>query len=133
MKALLSIKPIFVEEIISGNKKFEYRKRIFKKDVESVIIYSCMPVGKIIGEFTIGKIINKSPNEVWQETKEDSGISFDFFTEYFQGKEEAYAIQIKNFCKYDIPIDPYKEFVNFIPPQSYKYIDEELFENILII
>lgn len=38
MKVLLSIKPEFVEEIILGNKKFEYRKSIFKrKDISSIV------------------------------------------------------------------------------------------------
>ena len=54
MKILLSIKPEFVEEIFSGRKKFEYRKAIFtNKKVTSAIVYSTMPVGKIVGEFTI--------------------------------------------------------------------------------
>jgi len=49
MKILLSIKPEFVEEIFSGRKKFEYRKAIFtNKKVTSVIVYSTMPVGKIV-------------------------------------------------------------------------------------
>ena len=30
MKVLLSIKPEFVEKIFSGEKRFEYRKNIFK-------------------------------------------------------------------------------------------------------
>ncbi|MTK06519.1 MAG: ASCH domain-containing protein [Hungatella sp.] len=124
MKALLSIKPVFVEEIMAGNKRFEYRKRIFKQDVDSVVIYASMPVGKIVGEFKIGEIINKSPKDVWQETKDYSGISYRFFQSYFKGKKEAYAIQIKEFVPYDIPIDPYKDDINFVPPQSYKYIYE---------
>lgn len=31
MKVLLSIKPEFVEKIFAGEKKFEYRRTIFKK------------------------------------------------------------------------------------------------------
>lgn len=133
MKALLSIKPEFVNEIINGHKKFEYRKKIFKKDVDTVVIYASMPVGKIVGEFTIDKIINKSPNEVWAETKEYSGISFEFFTDYFEGREEAYAIQIKEFHKYDVPIDPYEELNNFVPPQSFRYLDDKLCDTLCIV
>ena len=40
MKALLSIKPEFVNEILTGRKKYEYRKRIFKQDIEAVVIYA---------------------------------------------------------------------------------------------
>ena len=51
MKALLSIKPEFVNEILAGNKKYEYRKKIFKQDIDAIVIYASMPMGKIIGEF----------------------------------------------------------------------------------
>ena len=37
---------------------------------------------------------------------------------------EGYAIQIKEFHQYEVPIDPYNEFEKFIPPQSYKYIED---------
>jgi predicted transcriptional regulator len=125
VKVLLSIKPEYVQEIIKGNKKFEYRKRIFKKDVESVIIYCTMPVGKIIGEFTIEKIINDSPKEIWNQTSSYSGISKDSFLDYFSGRNAGFAIKIKEFIKYDEPINP-KEIDNgFIAPQSYKYIENE--------
>ncbi len=46
MKVLLSIKPDFVQEMARGRKRFEYRRRIFKQDVDSVVIYACRPVGK---------------------------------------------------------------------------------------
>lgn len=124
MKVLLSIKPNFVEEIVNGTKRYEYRKRIFKKNVDKIVIYASKPVGKIIGEFTIGEIIKEEPELLWSETKEYSGISKDFFNQYFEGRTEGFAIQIKAFHKYTIPIDPYKNNEKFSPPQSYKYIDD---------
>ena len=58
MKALLSIKPEFVSKIFTGEKIFEYRKAVFKRPmVKTVVIYSTMPVGKIVGEFEIEEII----------------------------------------------------------------------------
>lgn len=123
MKALLSIKPEFVDEILAGRKKYEYRKRIFKKQVDSVIIYASMPVGRIIGEFIIGEIISSKPEDVWKKTKKYSGISHDFYSAYFYGKEEAYAIEIKQFIPYDDPINPYEFFDDFIAPQSYRYVE----------
>jgi predicted transcriptional regulator len=123
MKVLLSIKPEFVKQIINGKKRFEYRKRIFKEEVEGVIIYSTMPQGKIIGEFKINNILKDSLDEIWDKTCGYSGITEDFFYEYFSGKEDGYAIEIKDFIEYEHPIDP-KEFDNnFIAPQSYKYIN----------
>lgn len=125
MKVLLSIKPEFVQQIIEGKKKFEYRKRIFKKEIESVIIYSTMPEGMIIGEFKIEKIINASPSEIWNQTCNYSGITEDFFFEYFSGREDGFAIKIKDFFKYKEPIDPKELSTKFFAPQSYKYIDND--------
>lgn len=48
MKALLSIKPEFVNEILAGNKKYEYRKN-FKQDIDAIVIYASMPMGKLLG------------------------------------------------------------------------------------
>lgn len=124
MKALLSIKPEFVEKIISGEKRFEYRKAVFKRpEVKTVVIYSTMPEGKIVGEFTIGNIIARHPEELWEETKDEAGINKEFFDEYFSDREIAYAIQIKDFKMYENPIDPYKKERGFKAPQSFKYID----------
>jgi predicted transcriptional regulator len=125
MKVLLSIKPEFVEKIFSGEKKFEYRKQVFKEDVSSVVIYATMPVGRIVGEFTIRDIIKSEPNDLWDETHEYSGISKDFFMDYFSNKEFGFAIEIENLIKYDTPINPKSMFEKFIAPQSYRYIRDE--------
>lgn len=124
IKALLSIKPEFVEKIFSGEKLFEYRKAIFKRpEVESVVIYSTMPEGKIVGEFKIGCILARHPEEIWEKTKQASGINKKFFDEYFNNRKVAYAIEITELKKYDEPIDPYKKDRSFKAPQSFKYLD----------
>lgn len=123
MKVMLSIKPEFIKEIIQGNKKYEYRKRIFKRDIDTVIVYATRPIGKIIGEFKIGKILNDTPEKIWSLTQNESGISKDFFMEYFSNKDSAFALQIENFNKYEFPIDPYIKNEKFYPPQSYMYVE----------
>ena len=71
MRVLLSIKPEFVEKIFSGEKLYEYRKATFKnEDISSVVIYSTMPVGKIVGEFKFKKIHIDSIEIIWNETKQ---------------------------------------------------------------
>jgi len=58
MTVLLSIKPEFADKIFDGTKKYEFRRRIFKKEgVKKVIVYVTSPVQKIIGEFLIESII----------------------------------------------------------------------------
>ncbi|WP_145653771.1 ASCH domain-containing protein [Bacillus paralicheniformis] len=123
MKVLLSIKPEFVEEIILGNKKFEYRKSIFKrKDISSIVVYATKPYGKVVGEFEIEDILVDNPYNIWKKTKKFSGISKSSFNEYFKGKQKGFAIQIKEFQKYEIPLELF-EFDRTIkmPPQSFCY------------
>ena len=124
MKALLSIRPEYVEKILSGEKLFEYRKAVFKRpEVKSVVIYSTMPEGVIVGEFEIGQILSSSPEELWEKTKDASGINKQFFDNYFLDREVAYAIEIKKLKKYKKPINPYERYSDFKAPQSFKYIE----------
>lgn len=123
MKVLLSIKPEFVEKIFSGEKRYEYRRTIFKKDVESIIVYATKPEGKIVGELLIEYIINDSPEYIWSTTKKHSGISHSFFQEYFGDKKEGYAIKIARVIQYDVPYDPTLNDKNFRAPQSFCYVE----------
>jgi predicted transcriptional regulator len=124
MKVLLSIKPEFVEEIIDGRKKFEYRKAIFKReDISSIVVYATKPYGKVVGEFEIENIIKDCPKNIWKETKDYSGISKKFFNEYFKGRDTGFAIQIKEFIKYETPMDlNYFDKTIKAAPQSFCYI-----------
>jgi predicted transcriptional regulator len=129
MKVLLSIKPQFAFKIFEGEKKFEFRKVIFKNlDVRTVIVYASSPVQQVIGEFEIDDIFSSSPNEIWELTKKHSGISELFFHEYFENRTIAHAIKIKNTKKYKKPLS-LKEDFNVLPPQSYMYLKEELYIN----
>ena len=119
MKVLLSIKPEYAEKIFSGEKKFEFRKTEFKKRMETVVVYATMPVGKIIGEFSIKKIHKDLPELIWQRTMNYSGIDESFFNEYYHGKDFAIAIEVDNPKLYDKPINPNEKFQNFKAPQSF--------------
>lgn len=122
MKVLLSIKPEFVEKLFSGEKKYEYRRTIFKKDVESIIVYSTKPEGLIVGELFIEKIINDSPDLIWNTTKKYAGITHDYFQEYFGDRKEGYAIKISKAIQYAEPYDPVQLDKSFKAPQSFCYV-----------
>lgn len=118
MKVLLSIKPKYVEKIFLGQKRFEYRKAIFKRcDVDTIVIYETKPIGKIVGEVKIRKVYQDTPRNIWNKTKNFSGIDIEDFFKYFRNKDIAYAIELENIIKYSNPID-----ITCAPPQSYKYI-----------
>lgn len=124
MKILLSIKPEYAEKIFNGEKKYEYRKKIFKrKDVKSIIVYVTKPVGKVIGEFEIDQILEGEPSFIWEKTKKHAGISSKDYFKYFDGNDKGFAIGIKKVIKYQEPLElqNIKPTIK-TPPQSFIYV-----------
>lgn len=127
MKVLLSIKPEYAEKIFEGTKRFEFRKSVYRsKDVKTVVVYVTRPVGQIIGEFDVDDILCETPDELWALTSDHSGISKDFFDEYFSGRARSFALAVGDVRRYEIPLDPSDLIDNFTPPQSYMYVSDEL-------
>lgn len=125
MKVLLSIKPQYVDKIFNGKKKYEYRRSLFKRDdVDTVIVYATKPVGKVMGEFKIDRIIKEDPHELWKQTKKYSGILKKDYMEYFKERDKAFAIGIKSIQLYEKPLELKDINPNIkYAPQSFMYID----------
>ena len=122
MNVLLSVKPKYANEIVSGRKKYEFRKSIFKREnIEKMYIYSSSPVKKIIAIVDIDGILSDSPQKLWEQYHEDAGISEIEFFDYFKNSDIGYAIKISNVLEFPIPIDPYID-EDFRPPQSFYYL-----------
>lgn len=120
-KILISINPEHVENIINGSKKFEYRKIAAKQDISSIVIYETTPVKRIVAEVEIMDVLILSPDELWEQTKQASGISKEFFNEYFKGKKIAYAYKLGKVKAYKTP----KTLLDYgvkNAPQSFIYL-----------
>ncbi|WP_192822799.1 ASCH domain-containing protein [Rufibacter sp. LB8] len=125
MKVLLSIKPEYADKIFEGEKRYEYRKTLFKNtSITTIIVYASSPVQKVIGEFEIKTILKGDKEELWQRTKKHSGISKCFFDTYFEGKHEANAIEIKCVKKYKQPKCLKDDFNIHFAPQSFLYLHD---------
>lgn len=121
-KILISIRPEYVEKIILGLKRYEYRTKVAKKDIDAIIIYCTYPTKKVLAEVKIRTILSDTPEGLWERTKEYSGITKRFFDKYFSGKEKAYAYELGEVIRYSRPKE-LKEFGCAFPPQSYVYIN----------
>lgn len=122
MKVLLSIKPEFAERIFDGRKKYEFRKAIFKNpDIQTVVVYASSPVQRVIGEFDIESILSDAPENLWNATQEHSGISKEFFFDYFSERDVGFAIKVKNVRRFKEP-RCLRTSYNVSPPQSFCYI-----------
>lgn len=123
MKILLSIKPEYVEKILNGTKRYEYRKVMPRQGgVQSVVIYSTLPDGMVVGEFSIKRVLRRSPRELWALTSSESGISAEFFDAYFAGREVACAFEIDVATRYDHPKPLVDVCDTTHPPQSFRYL-----------
>jgi predicted transcriptional regulator len=121
MKVLLSVKPEFALKIFDGSKKYEYRRIIFKRRVETIVVYASDPIKRVIGEFDIGEILHKKPDQLWAETCNHGGITKAMFMDYFGDQSKGYALEIKKTRKYQTHLSLNDLMLSF-PPQSFMYL-----------
>lgn len=100
MTIILSIKPEYADKIFAGEKQVEYRRRPIR-NAGKVIVYVTKPVGKVLGEFEVEKVLSAEPETLWEQTRRVGGISRKAYFEYFKDKSEAYALTIKNVKRYE--------------------------------
>lgn len=120
-KIIISIKPEHVNNILKGVKKYEYRKIAAKHDISSIIIYETTPIKRIVAEAEIAEVIMLPPEELWQLTREASGISKKFFDKYFSGREIAYAYKLGEIKIFETP-KCLEDYGVKSAPQSFIYI-----------
>ena len=120
-KILLSINPEHVQNIMSGSKKYEFRKVRCKEDVQKILIYATYPIMQVVGEVDVLSVIEEKPERVWEQTADSSGITREFFDKYFEHKEKAVAYRLGEVRKYRTP----KKLIDFglsFAPQSFVYV-----------
>lgn len=122
-KILMSINPIYADKILSGVKKYEYRKVKAKKDkVNKIVIYATYPIMKVVGEVEVKDILEETPEKLWNVTKEYSGVTKQFYDNYFNKSSKAIAYKLGKIEKYDEPKKLEDVGIKCVP-QSFLYLD----------
>jgi len=95
-RILMPINPEYVDEILAGRKKYEYRKiKAKRKNIDKMIIYSTSPIMKVVAEVDIKGILEETPDILWEMTKNESGITKEFYYKYYKNKELAIAYKLE--------------------------------------
>ncbi|MGE4571122.1 MAG: ASCH domain-containing protein [Candidatus Izemoplasmatales bacterium] len=118
---LISIHPEYVDKIINGKKKYEFRTKVAKRDIDRLIIYSTYPTKKIIAEAKVIGIVFDSPDNLWKKTKDFAGVDKEYFDLYFKNRNIAYAYELGEIKVYETP----KELNDLgfqYAPQSFVYL-----------
>lgn len=118
---LMSIKPEYVDKIFSGEKKYEYRKRLCKEKIDTIIVYSSSPIQKVVGELKIKQVLYDKKNVIWNKTNKYGGITKIKYDNYYENCGYVVAYEIEKAILYDKQKD-LKDFNVRTAPQSYVYI-----------
>ena len=130
--ALISIRPCFVDKILSGEKRLEFRRSWAAKPVDILVIYSSSPVQRIVAAVNIVSVFEASPTALWKLSQEKGGgVTRQLIYEYFMGKKSGFALELADVLEFENPIDPKKMFKNFVAPQSFRYLDSKDYNKIL--
>ena len=122
-KILMPINPEYVEEILSGRKKYEYRKiKAKRSNIDKMLIYSTYPIMKVVAEVDIKEIIEDDPEKLWEMTKDESGITKEFYNKYYKNRDMAVAYKLGTIKIYDKPKKLNDIGINYVP-QSFVYMD----------
>lgn len=122
--ALISIRPCFVEKILSGEKRLEFRRSWAVDQVDVLVIYSSSPIQKIVATARVVDVTEGSPSALWELAKiRKGGVTRQLIRDYFSGKKTGFAIGISDVMEFKQPVDPKKIFKEFRPPQSFRYLD----------
>ena len=120
---ILPISPVFANKIVNGEKKYEFRKKLAKKDVNKIYIYATSPVKKIIGEVEVLSKISMDKKELWELSYNEAGVTKEFYLKYFSENKEANAYLLGKVEKYYEGISLADIGISYVP-QSFVYIGE---------
>jgi len=130
MIALYPIKPIYTDRIMSGEKKFELRKRLPSVDVDYIIIYSTFPASKVVGYAKIKKYHSSSIENIWNLVHEQAGIDYGSYNKYFINSTVACAIEFDEVFKFIRPFGISEISKGITVPQSFCYVGEDVFSRL---
>ena len=127
---VLSIYPEYVKKILSGEKRFEFRRIMPAQKITHIVIYATAPEKRVAAIAEVETVIQATPNTLWEKTKYASGISRANFRKYFNGCKQAFAFKLGSV--WAMPQDSLQT-IPFSPPQSFLYIDNNLFQTLFLV
>jgi len=123
---IMSIKPQYVDKILSGEKTVELRSRRLRiQDGSRLWIYSTLPKGCIEVTATIKSVVYADPDTIWVMYAKQLAITEHEFKVYVNGNKIVSALILENIMKVDSPVtlDLIRSSIcDFHPPQFFSYV-----------
>ena len=127
--ALISIKPVYANQILVGTKTIELRKSAMGLGPQDVVlVYSSAPEQQLSFWFRIRKVETLPVAEMWRRYEDQLGIGREDYDAYFSGSETATALHVGEVHRLDpVPLAEIQRVVQgFVPPQGMIWLREEI-------
>lgn len=124
--ALISIHPEYAEKIVSGEKRYEFRRGWTQRAVEFLVIYATAPVKRLVAITEIEQVHKGNVSRLWELAQEGGGVTQQALYAYMEGKDEGVAIEIKTTTILGSGLVPTSVLgKKFRAPQSFRYLDRD--------
>lgn len=125
---LMSIRPMYADRILRGEKRFEIRRRAVRLAPDDlVIVYASAPVKAVVGAFTVKRVHVDTPAFLWRRYSEFMGVTRSAYQEYLRGTDLACAIEVRAVVSLpNVGLDDLRaQQASFRPPQSYMFVGDD--------
>lgn len=130
---LLSIKPDYAEAIFAGRKTVEFRRSRIGDDVQFIIVYATQPVGRIIGWFEVGGVVEATPSKLWRDFSDVGAVDRRSYLDYFADAKRAFGIIVRGATRLPVPAGLDEIRIGLRPPQSFQYVSSEAAASVLAV
>jgi predicted transcriptional regulator len=134
--AVLSIKPVYANQILAGTKTIELRKSSMGLNSGDVIlVYSSAPEQRITFWFQIQALETLRVDSMWDRYHDVLGIDYEEYAAYFSGVDYAVALHVGRVQPVSpISLQEIQRLVSgFVPPQGLIWLKDDVgrFERLL--
>lgn len=120
---LISLEPRHAENILSGRKRVELRKRSMKVNAGTIVwIYAKLPVGSVVGKARVCEVHAATPASIWRRFGKDTGITKQEFSAYYSESAQAVVLVLEETTRFERAISLAhlrKTTGAFYPPQFF--------------
>jgi predicted transcriptional regulator len=118
-EVLMSIHREYIDSILAGTKKWEFRRRTALNAGDRVWMYATAPTGAVLGWFVIGGVVALNARHPDGKVARDGGSTPAELANYFSGLEIGFGLRVGQRGRLRAPV--------YLPsgergPQSYRMI-----------
>ena len=123
---MISLRPEYYEQVISGSKKYEYRKNTFVRVPVNAFIYVTSTVMEVSCCVSLGEPIIGLPDEIAKIKESEVAGSYQMMMDWLVGCETATALPIEEVNPFaPVALSELRRAIpEFQPPQGLIYLDK---------